>query len=175
MRTLLAMLMLLPVLAHAASKAEIYKWVDNKGVVHYSDKPPAQNATPAKLPPLQTYKHGTNPDLGKFEHGSDAPITAAGPQIQVVTPASDETFRGGERTVPVAVVVTPGLAQGQQLIYLLDDKPQPGPTTDTSYALTNVDRGTHTAAVAVVSADGTEVARSSGVTFHVQPPIARKK
>jgi len=122
MRALLAALLMLPVLAYAADrKPEVYKWVDDKGVVHYTDKPPSENATPAKLPPLQTYKGGTPPDLSRFDKGGGKATGAA--QIQVVTPAQDETFRSGERTVPVAVVLTPQLTEGQRLVYLLDGTP----------------------------------------------------
>lgn len=152
----------------------VYKWVDEKGVVHYTDKPPADNARPAKLPPLQTYKGGTNPSLGKFDRPVPGKATNLA-QIDVVTPAREETFRGGERTVPVAVVVTPPLAQGQRLIYLLDGTPQNTPTPDTSFALTNVDRGTHTVSVSLVDESGNVLANSTGVTFHMKPPIARGK
>jgi hypothetical protein len=93
----------------------------------------------------------------------------------VVTPARDETFRGGERTVPVAVVVTPPLAEGQRLIYLLDGVPQTAPTPDTSFALTNVDRGSHTVSVTLVDRAGNPLANSSGVTFHMKPPGGRAK
>ena len=46
--------------------------------------------------------------------------------------------------MPVAVVVTPQLVEGQKLIYLLDGTPASAPTTDTSFALTGVERGSHT-------------------------------
>jgi hypothetical protein len=153
---------------------EVYKWVDANGVIHYTDKPPKENAQPARLPPLQTYREGTLPDLKKFDKAAGKPITNVGPQLQVVTPSSEEVFRGGERTVPVAVVVTPPLSGDQRLVYMLDDKPQPGPTTNTSYAFTEVDRGTHTASVAVVDATGAEMSRSQSVTFYVMPPIAKR-
>jgi hypothetical protein len=104
---------------------EVYKWVDANGVIHYTDKPPKENAQPARLPPLQTYREGTLPDLKKFDKAAGKPITNVGPQLQVVTPSSEEVFRGGERTVPVAVVVTPPLSGDQRLVYMLDDKPQP--------------------------------------------------
>jgi len=170
MRCLLAALLILPVLAYAADKkSEVYKWVDEKGVVHYTDKPPAEGAKPAKLPPLQTYKGGTNPNLGKFQKkGAEDAGPAA--QIQVVTPARDETFRSGERVVPVAVLVTPQLTPEQRLIYLLDGRPASPPTTDTSYALTNVDRGTHTVSVTLINAAGEELASSTGITVHMKPP-----
>lgn len=174
MRILLFAALLIPALAAAAP--QVYKWVDDKGVVHYTDKPPTQYATPAKLPPLQTYKRGTAPDLNKFTPPNGGkPVTAVGPQIQVVTPSREETFHGGERTVPVAVLVTPAMDPEQKLIYLLDGKPMGAATSDTSFALTEVDRGEHTVAVTLVDAAGQELSRSSPVTFYMRPPGGKKK
>lgn len=173
MRALLVLLMLVAPLAAAA---EVYKWVDEKGVVHYTDQPPADDAKPAKLPPLQTYKEGARPDLRKFDK---TPTTTtnktagAGVQIQVVTPGHDETFRGGERSVPVAVMVTPSLAEGQSLMYYMDGVARSSTTTDTSFVMTDVERGSHSVSVALIER-GQEVARSSTVTFHMKPPTARR-
>jgi len=181
MRFALVLSLLLPLLAHAgdaavAKKPEVYKWVDSKGVVHYTDKPPSQDAKPVALPPLQTYKRGTVPDINKFTPpgSSGNPISSVGPQIQVVTPSREETFRGGERTVPVAVMVTPSLDPEQKLVYLLDGKPMGQPTGDTSFALTGVERGAHTVTVNVVDGNGQEISRSTPVTFYMKPPQVRR-
>jgi len=177
MRIVIAFLLLFPMLAFAADakKPEIYKWVDDKGVVHYTDKPPSKDATPATLPPLQTYKRGTVPDLKKLAPGSAGqPITSVGPQIQVVTPSKEETFRGGERTVPVAVMVTPAMDPAYKLLYLLDGKAAGPATPDTSFALTEVDRGMHQVTVAVVDETGQELSRSEPVTFYMKPPGGKK-
>jgi uncharacterized protein DUF4124 len=188
MRTLAFLLVLLPafVLAQepAASpppapapkptKDQVYKWVDKDGVTHYSSQPPSQNATPAKLPPLQTYKGGTSPNLNKYQKPETKGGSNVAPrsQIDVVTPSHDETFRSG--AVPVAVVVTPQLDEGQRLIYLLDGAPASAPTTDTSYALTNVERGSHTVSVTLIDAAGEQVGSSTGVTFHMKTPTVDK-
>ena len=166
--------------AKAPVKDQVYKWVDKDGVVHYSSQPPVDNAKPAKLPPIQTYKGGTNPSLSKFAKpaaGAAPGARMSGPasNIEVVTPSHDETFRGGERVVPVAVMVTPQLAEGQKLIYLLDGTPASAPTTDTSFALTGVDRGTHTVSVTLIDERGETLGTSAGVTFHMKPPIADQK
>lgn len=186
MRTLALLLALLPALAigqqppadavgppKKPTKDQVYKWVDKDGVVHYSSQPPADGAKPAKLPPLQTYKGGTAPKLEKFDKASPKG-NAAYAQIQIVAPSHDETFRGGERVVPVGVMVTPALEPSQRLIYLLDGTPASQPTTDTSFALTGVDRGTHTVTVSLVDAAGNELASSGVVTFHVKPPIVNQ-
>lgn len=183
MRALALMLVLLPALALAQvpvepekkpAKDQVYKWVDKDGVVHYSSQPPAEGAQPARLPPVQTYKGGTHPSLKQFEKAGPAGApAAAASQIDIVTPAHDETFRGGERVVPVAVMVTPQLSEGQKLIYLLDGTPASAPTSNTSYALTGVDRGMHTVSVSLVDANtGETLATSQGVTIHMKPPIA---
>jgi hypothetical protein len=163
---------LLVLFAGTVSAADpVYKWVDENGVVHYTDKPPSDNAKPAKLPPLHTYKSGTNPNLSKFDKGAQGGKATGAAQIELVTPAQDETFRGGERAVPVAVVVTPQLKEGQRLIYLLDGTPQATPTTNTSFAFTEVNRGSHTAAVTLVDEAGNTLATSKTVTFHMKPAI----
>lgn len=188
MRTLALMLVLAPALAIGQEPApapapapakkppttqnQVYKWVDEQGVVHYTDKPPSDGAQPAKLPALQTYKEGTTPNLRKFDKPNAAATTEGSAQLDIVTPAHDETFR--ERTVPVAVMVTPQLKAGQKLIYLLDGVPASAPTTQTSYALTEVDRGTHTVSVTVVDEAGNQYGSSAPVTVHVKPPTVDK-
>lgn len=172
MRALIVMLSVL-LASTAIANDKVYKWVDDKGVIHYTDKPPTENAKPVRLPPLQTYKSGTVPPLNKFEKST---VKGAGnaAQILVVTPSHDETFRGGERVVPVAVQVTPQLAEGQKLIYLLDGTPASPPTTDTAFALTEVDRGSHIVSVSLVDESGEVIASSPGVQFHMKPPIAKQ-
>ncbi len=193
MRTLVLLLALLPGLTLAEEPAkspppapatappppakktppnQVYKWVDEKGVIHYTDKPPAEGAQPAKLPPLQTYKEGTKPNLGKFQKSVGTATGAPGgsSQVEIVTPSREETFRGGERVVPVAVMVTPQLIEGQKLIYLLDGTPASPAVAQTSYALTNVDRGAHTVSVTLIDSSGQELANSAAVTFYVHPP-----
>jgi hypothetical protein len=184
MRTLALVLAVVPALALAQQQSapppapakkptttqnQVYKWVDEQGVVHYTDKPPSDGAQPTKLPALQTYKGGTNPSLNKFDKRG-AGATGAGPlaNLDIVTPSHDETFR--ERTVPVAVMVTPQLKPGQKLVYLLDGVPVSEPTTQTSFAMTEVERGTHTIGVSIVDEAGDERGSAPPVTVHVKPP-----
>lgn len=175
MRLPLFLLLLAPLAAVAAGKPEVYKWVDKNGVVHYTDKPPSDGAPPAKLPPLQTYKGGTPPPIEQFVARPEAPRKAApggDVQLELLAPVNEETFRSGERTIPVAVTVTPALDPSHRLVYLLDGAPRSEPTTETSYALTEVDRGTHQVSVMLTSEDGAEISRSSAVTVHMKPPVA---
>jgi Domain of unknown function (DUF4124) len=180
MRTLALLLVLIPafVLAQetaepapppkAPAKDQVYKWVDKDGVIHYGNQPPTEGATPAKLPPIQTFKGGTAPNLNKFAKPGAAPGVAI--NVDIVTPSREETFRGGERVVPVAVMVTPQMGAGHKLVYVLDGTPASPPTTDTAFALTNVERGSHTVSVTLLGAAGEELANSNPVTFYMHPP-----
>lgn len=169
----IAVLSLAPLAASAAGKGEVYKWVDDKGVVHYTDKPPNDGARPATLPRLQTYRGGTSPPIEQFQGRAEAPRPGAprDVQLELVTPANEETFHSGERTVPVAVLATPGLAGNHRLVYLLDGVPRSEPTSDTSFAITNVDRGSHQVSVMLTDENGSEISRTTSVTVHMSPPI----
>lgn len=174
MRLVPMLLLLVPLAAPAAGKGEVYKWVDDKGVVHYTDKPPREGAKPASLPKLQTYRGGTAPPIEQFQ-GRPEPGRASGAprdvQLELVTPSNEETFHSAERTVPVAVLATPGLDARHRLVYLLDGVPRSEPTTDTSFAITGIDRGSHQVSVMLTDENGAELARTNAVTVHVSPPI----
>lgn len=156
-------------LAAASAQAEVYKWVDKDGTVHYTDEPPTQNAKPAKLPPLQTYKQGTEPSLDKFE---PAPAKAAAPTVKIVSPAPDTTYRLPLEPVPVAVQAS-GLGPGLSLLYQVNGTTRGGPTAATAFSVTGLERGAHSISVAIVDAAGKEVARSAPVTVHMKPPTVR--
>ncbi len=63
-----ALLALLLALAVPAASAQIYKWVDEKGQVHYGEKPPAGSKPSAvKPPPAQSNAPARGEDLQSKE------------------------------------------------------------------------------------------------------------
>lgn len=184
---LAAVIALAPVLASAQdtagappppptrTKPEVYKWIDSKGTVHYTDKPPTENAVPAKLPPLQTYKGGRPPALPQLDPKAPAKATAAdAPQLELVSPAAGETFRDGEASVSVVVTVTPALTPSYRLVYHLDGQTS-GPTMAPVYVFEDVERGEHQVSVSLVTTDGAEVSSTAPVPVFMKPPTVRPK
>lgn len=164
MRILCFLLLLLPGLAGA----EVYRWVDENGVVHYGDRP-SGNAQPADLPELQRMDGAPSVETVDEE---EEPIPAAeGPRIRILQPRPDQTFRDARGLVPVAVSLSPKLTSTQRLIYYLDGSPAAGPTNQTSTRLEGVIRGEHRLSVAVLAGEE-ELSRSESVTFHMKPPSA---
>jgi hypothetical protein len=153
--------------------AGVYRWTDDKGVVHYSDNPPTPNAQPTELPKLQTFDSkavakGMPIDKPASSSADTAqPAKPADTNPVITSPTPDETFREDTSSVTVNVNAPPNV----QLVYYLDGKPQNAPPTgSTSFLLENVDRGSHTVEVAAVDNAGKEVGRSKGVTFYMKQP-----
>lgn len=153
----------------AAQSAEVYRWVDKSGEVHYGDKPPTPNAKPHVLPPIQTI--GV---IGGKEGGATAETTkpeSPGLRISITSPVADEVLRGDDRRLPVSLSLGQPLAEGLGLLYLLDGSARnSAPTRSLSYTLENVERGTHLVSATVVDGSGRELGRSAPVIVHMKPP-----
>ncbi len=167
MRTLIALT--LACLSGTVTAADVYRWVDSNGVVHYSDKPQAPSDKPVSLPHLQTYAPGSAPP--GFA-AAPTPGKEAAATISIASPAADETIRDAEGKF--TVTVNAELQAGQGLVFYLDGAAQnQQPTPSTAYLFNGVERGEHTVAAALVGGDGHEVARSETVTIHMKPPSVR--
>lgn len=159
------------------ASAEVYRYVDEKGVVHYSDQPPTRDAKPVQLPPLQTYKPGQGPPPEIFAADKSPPAKAKAPparfSISISSPTPGETIRASGDELSVSVKVMPGLASGFGLVYYLDGAAYNAePLMQPSLALRGVYRGEHQLQVALIDPDGREVARSPSVTVFMKQPTA---
>lgn len=149
--------------------AAVYKSVDEQGNVVYTDEP-AGNGEPIKLPPLSTVP----PPKYKPSPASSAPSDVAGAtpgyeELAIVAPTQDETIRDNTGSITVRVSIKPSLdkAAGHRLQYYLDGQKHGEPSTSDQTLFPNVDRGAHTAEVAIVDASGKEVKRSADVRFYL--------
>lgn len=162
-----------------SAHAEVYRWVDQDGNVHYTDKPPAPDAKPAELPKLQEFPAAELPSYSRRSTSTSASEEKAGaasskPIVHVISPTPDQTFRHTSQQVQVVVSVNPSLKAGQGLIYYFDGTPyNKEPTRAQSMTMEPVHRGTHLVSVAVVSA-GKELNHSDSVAFHMKPPSVNR-
>jgi len=171
MRKLIPLLLLLTALPAAA---DVYRWVDADGVVHYSDNPPSPDAKPTALPKLQSF----NPQALMNGQSLSGETPAAHPESsgyrpQITSPAADETIRDNVTQITVSVAAPPP-NRGDLLVYYIDGSRYGGPTAATSMTIDNVERGTHSVAVAAVDRQGHEYSRSPTVTFYMKQPIVQR-
>jgi hypothetical protein len=151
----------------AAFSATVYKWVDENGVVHYSDQP-HENAEKVQVAAPQTY---TPTHINSPRSSSPAPTSNNAYQsCEVVQPANEETFPNAE-SVSAAVQVNPAPRGGDQVVLLMDGNPVPNfPRAGGSVTISPVDRGTHSLRAVVQDSGGKVLCESPSVTFNVTQP-----
>lgn len=152
----------------ATAAAGIFKWVDDQGQVHYSDRPDSTNAQEMNLGPLTTYRaqRVTTAPTGNVD------TEAAGPaytRFVITAPPHDAAIRDNAGNIGVEIDIEPELRQasGHTIVVLVDGQAR-GRMTSTSATLTNVDRGTHTIEARVVDSNDTQIAQTAPVTVHLQ-------
>ena len=170
MRTIIG---IIAVLAASAVMAQAYRWVDENGVVHFSDRPVegaerivlpsdgtrqrpqtrapsmAAAATPASQEDVQP------PEVFKYE------------SIEIVAPAPEETLWNIEGVLNVSMRVVPALRQGDQIRVFFDGQERTI-TNSTSLTIDEVYRGVHNIQAEVIDSTGRLMARSLPNRFYVQ-------
>jgi hypothetical protein len=172
--TLALSLLLLAALLPFAATADIYKYVDQNGVIRYTDKPPSKDAKPVELPPVQTYTSG---DAGNQESGTNAQpdsILAAEPagytRIALTSPSPEQVFNQSNPQVNVSVSLEPALITGHRLVFLLDGLPYPSSPGQNTIILEGLERGSHMVQAAVMDSRGAIQIQSEPVNFHLHQP-----
>ncbi len=164
-----AIFALLGVLAAAGALAEAYTWVDEDGVVHYSDRPqpgakqivlPEANTVRTRRVTRDTGSAGdsdeTTPDTGPFRYES----------LEVAAPAPEETLWNIEGILSVSLALSPALQPGHQVRVYFDGTPRT--VSGTSFQIEEVYRGVHNIQAEVLDETGRLMIRSLPNRFYVQ-------
>ncbi len=142
----------------------IYKWVDENGVVHYSDQP-HQDAQQIHLGAPQTYK--------PTQYAQPQPEATAAPPVSytcaVTSPTDQQAFPDAD-TVSVSAQVDPRPGPDNPIYVVLDGRVVADqPTSGLQFTL-GVERGEHSVAVLIRDANGRTVCQSAAVGFSVRQP-----
>ncbi len=170
-------LWILALVAGAALATETYRWVDENGVIHYSDTPregaEVVNIRPAQgfKPPVSTVRPaaretGADEAAGEGPESADADTTY---DISIVRPQQEETLWNLEGQLDVSLNVEPRLKRGDRIRVYLDGEEITGaPQRASSFTVSEVWRGAHTLRAGVYDSGGRELAVSDTVRFYVQ-------
>lgn len=153
--------------------AEVYRWVDEDGEIHYSDRP-HEGAEKVLLPKAQTFSapkrqsnrgsSATQADAAKKDESETVYES-----IAILSPAPNEVLWGTGGVVKVSLRVLPELNSGHVLMIYLNDQMVAGLTgNERETELTEVFRGEHTLRVEVRNPAGGVVASGNSVTFTVK-------
>jgi len=166
-------LFLIVCISTVAQAAGVYRWVDNDGQIHYSDHP-TKGSESVELRESSVYTPRELPDIGQDEDTTDTDEEGLEGEesvyesLRVVVPENNETVRSNEGQVRVSIELQPGLLEGHKIRLYLDGSKASGELPTTQVTLQNVERGTHSLAVAVVDATDRELIRSQTTNFHLQ-------
>ncbi len=156
-------------LSTAALAGPAYKWVDENGQVHYSDRP-RPGAETLELPvyrtpaPPRTTTGPSAPAVQEETSDPDRPYT----RMEISAPAEQETLWNTGGNLNVAVNMSPRLRRGDRLVVYLDGERLGINPPSTSFVLPDIFRGQHSLQVAVVDGLDQEVVRTNLRRFMVQ-------
>ncbi len=170
--------LLLPCLLLCAfsASAQIYKWVDENGIVHYSDQP-APGAERVDLPGRPSSARSTPPArpapaaAPAASTASTANTRAAAPfsytSLSVSSPAAEETLWNIGGTLTVNLSLQPSLRSGDRVRLYFDGEPTETQLT-LGFQIEEVWRGGHNLQAEVIDANGKVMIRSEPMRFFVQ-------
>lgn len=162
-----AILLIASLLAAPAVLAQAYRWVDEDGIVHYSDRP-EKGAEEIELRDANTVsiRRYAAPDRATGTDAEEPAEPFRYESLEIVSPVSEETLWNIEGVLSVRLALTPGLQRGHQLRVYFDGQPQI--VTGTSFRLNEVWRGAHNLQAEVIDQTGQVLARSEPRRFYVQ-------
>ena len=154
--------------------AQAYKWTDEDGVVHYSDRPhpgaeivqlPEQHSSPRAIRPAPTVQRPTR--YGASKDQAETPAQPFSYQtLEITTPAAEQTLWNIEGVLNVTLNLQPALQPGHSVRAYFDGTPQQ--VSGTSFQIQEVYRGVHNLQVEVIDETGKLMIRSLPNRFYVQ-------
>jgi len=159
----------LAIVATGAVMAQAYKWTDEDGVVHYSDRPregaeriqlPSDNVRPRPVPAARSAAPRTN--------ATDPEPTVAFryDTLIVSSPAAEETLWNIESVLNVTLDLRPALQNDHKVRVYFDGESRM--VSGTSFQIEEVYRGAHNLQAEVLDANGRLMIRSLPSRFYVQ-------
>jgi hypothetical protein len=162
MKWLPLMLLVFAGVLHAA----VYKHVNEKGEVVYSDTP-VPGAEKLDLPELPTY---SPPPVPLIRPESEPVVSDIYRTLEVIKPKNDSTIRNNLGVIELQLRIDPALKvrEKHRIQFYLDNE-RYGPLVDkTAIMMSNIERGEHTLSASVFDGDGNVVAASNSVTVFVK-------
>ncbi|MBA1276401.1 DUF4124 domain-containing protein [Stutzerimonas stutzeri] len=165
MKSLLGLFGLLSLLALPVS-AGIYTYIDEQGNRVFTDRPGGRAAESVdsisiNSMPAQPAAPPATPDKAPRENKFTYRL------LEIVQPEHDTTLRNNAGELSVSVTSDPALQPGHLYRLLLDGSLIAPATSEPTFALRNIDRGSHQLIVEVVDDNGQTLQSSPPRTFHL--------
>jgi hypothetical protein len=153
-----------------AQAATIYKQIDEKGNITYSDTPlknskviivPDQSSTrsspKSKTVSTPTTSTPTQPNEQHLSYKT----------FDIISPTDQQTFQN-QRQIPVQINIEPDLQPGDKIQLYLDGNPYASPEARTTLELNELDRGSHTITAVIFDKNHSILKSSKTITVFIQ-------
>ena len=146
------------------SAAEVYRSVDEKGNITFTDHPAPQ----AELVPIQQPNTIKAIDIKEHNGDIEKPLATEKYRVSIISPQDQATIPNRLQPLSIQTEVKPSLRDGDQLRLILDDREQGvslGPFT-----VEQLSQGPHTLVVEAVGREGNVISRSAEVHIFARQP-----
>jgi len=146
----------------------IYKWVDENGVIHYSDQP-HENAQKLQVAGVQTYSSSA----AAVPAPAASEDTAKPPPYRgcVIAQPLDQQNLPNAESVYIRVQSDPLPRPGDHVFITMDGQGlNGGQPTALSYNVSPIERGAHTVQAQIRGPGGDVLCQTPSMTFYVQQP-----
>lgn len=155
-----------------AASAKVYRWVDEAGNVHFSDRP-HEAAEEIEIQP-QVPGGQNEPENGdatgdqQTAEEDTRPVVEAYSEIAITSPRRNQQLSSPQGALDVAVALTPELGRGHNVRLLIDGAEAIPPFPSAQARIDDIPAGSHTLMATVVNDAGDEMIRSSIINFFLR-------
>lgn len=154
----------------ATGYAEIYRWSDSAGVVHFSDTPHAGSQIIS--PPQET-----NVTVGRFLNIKNKVLKknelTDHRKLVIMQPENETTLRNNSGEVSIKVHMLPDLKSGEYLGFFIDEQLLMS-STNYNVSLSGIDRGSHTLFIKLMNKDHIALNKSEKIIFYMHRPLIKR-
>ncbi|WP_295404263.1 DUF4124 domain-containing protein [uncultured Thiocystis sp.] len=147
--------------------AEVYRWIDANGNLHFSDRQPRE-ALPANV--LDRDAIPTEPKIDLTPKPDDAQYPGPYSAFAIVLPSANEVLIQETGEISIAFILDPPLVEGHQIDVELDETIIPLIKPATQFKLTGAAFGSHRLQVRIRNTEGFTVAQTPLQIFHLRKP-----
>lgn len=155
-------------------RADVYRYTDAQGQVHYTNQPPtgvaSQRLNIQSQSPSAAKNHSNQtaiPPLNPYFPSQDSAKTTAYQQIQIQGLNAEEAMRANNGQISVSLNLVPPLQAGHQIRWILDGQMLGAPSTQPQLSLSDLDRGAHNLQAEILNNQNV-VQRSAPIAFSIQ-------
>jgi len=156
-------------LSTASAQAAVYTYVDANGNRVFTDQP----GQGAKRVPMPERSSSTAPATVAPPRTSKVPVPSKAPamryqMLRILGPLPDTAVREEDGSLIVTLTSEPALQPNHRYRLLLDGEVAQAPGRSPVFALSNVDRGTHSLAAEIIDQDDHVIERTPAQPVHLQ-------